>query len=190
MRKAAIIVENRNLHKLDKTIQSHMDKLPGWELIHISNKPINHFHDYNRLLTQREFWEIPYDKVLIFQHDSGILKEGADDFLDWDYVGSPWRTDASWARSDRAGGNGGISVRDVKAHHDLCCRLRYNPSNGNEDVWFTHNLPNVAPYEVCVKFACETEYKLGTIAYHAIEKHLSLTECINIKTQYESSGYI
>ena len=183
MKKAAIIVENRNIHNLDKIIQSHMDKLPGWDLIHYDNMIINNGMDYNRIIADPQFWEIDYDKVLIFQHDSGLLKKGADEFLDWDYVGAPWKASASWARHDRAGGNGGLSIRDVKAHRELLKVKQYDPGM-NEDVWFVHNLKNVAPFDVCQKFACETEYFLGTVGYHAIDKYLSLSQCIDIKTQY------
>tara|TARA_R110000782_G_scaffold30274_1_gene75268 strand:+ start:399 stop:956 length:558 start_codon:yes stop_codon:yes gene_type:complete len=185
MRKAAIIVENRNLPYLDRVIQNHMDHLPGFDLIHYSDMVVNSGHDYNNILTLPKFWDIDYDKVVIFQHDSGILRNGIEEFLDYDYVGSPWRASANWARYDRAGGNGGFSVRDVKAHRDLLRIKLYDPHVENEDVWFTRNLPNVAPYSVCVKFACETEYQLGTLGYHAIEKHMSTTEVNNILYQYE-----
>ena len=184
MRKAAIIVENRPLKNLFEIIEAHMRHLKGWDCILYDDEEINSPEDYNRLLTNPKFWDIDYDKILIFQHDSGILKKGADEFLDWDYVGSPWKTTASWARHDRAGGNGGLSIRDVKAHQKLLSEKQYNPKYGNEDVFFTHYLPNVAPYQVCQRFACETEYQLGTIGYHAIDKHLSVSECLNIKMQY------
>ena len=187
MRKAAIIVENRNLNGLDKTIQGHMDRLSDWDLIHYSDMIVNNGHDYNNILASPQFWEVDYDKVLIFQHDSMLLKNGADDFLDWDYVGSPWKASANWARHDRAGGNGGLSIRDVQAHRDLLKIKKYNPKYGNEDVFFTHHLPNVAPFDVCVRFACETEFKLGTIGYHQIENYLSLSQQIQIKMQYEQA---
>ena len=104
--------------------------------------------------------------------------------LQYDYVGAPWRVDAPWARPDRAGGNGGISIRDVKAHAELCNKKRYNASEGNEGVWFTHNLTNVAPYEVCKAFGVETEFTLDTCTYHAIDKHLTPDQCNLIKNQY------
>jgi hypothetical protein len=184
MRKAAIIVENRNLPYLDKVIQNHMDHLQGFDLIHYSDMIINSGHDYNNLIASPKFWEIDYDKIVIFQHDSGILRNGIDEFLDWDYVGSPWKVTANWARIDRAGGNGGLSVRDVKAHQDLLKIKKYDAKYGNEDVFFTHNLQNVAPYSVCVKFGVETEYQLGTYGWHAIDKHMSLTDTFKIKMQY------
>lgn len=186
MRKCAVIIDNRPSKELDQIIQRHMDFLPGWNLKHIHDVKINSGHDYNRLLTDHLFWErLPYDKVLIFQHDSMMLKEIPDDMLQYSYVGAPWFPNAPWATPDRRGGNGGISIRDVKAHIELTANRRWTPNEGNEDVWFSHNLPNVAPYEICSKFGVETEFKLGTCTYHAIDKHLTREQCEQIKTQYK-----
>jgi len=185
MKKCAIIVENRPLPNLSNIIASHMDYLPNWNLMHISDVPIKNGHDYNALMTDYQFWaNLRYDKVLIFQHDSMILREGIEEFLDYSYVGSPWKADAPWNTKDRRGGNGGFSIRDVKEHVKILSRLRYSPNQGNEDVFYSQNLTNVAPYEVCVKFGVETEFKLGALGYHAIDKHLTENECSQIINQY------
>ena len=164
-----------------------MDFLPNWNLMHIKDVQINDGNDYNRLLTDPTFWNnLKYDKVLIFQHDSMILREGVEEFLDYSYVGAPWKSDAPWAMPDRRGGNGGISVRDVRAHQRLLSHQRWSHNQGNEDVFFSKNLTHVAPYEVCAKFGVETEFKLGTFSYHAIDKHLTPDECNQIMTQYDT----
>jgi hypothetical protein len=189
MKYCAVIIDNRPSKELDVIIQKHMDYLPGWDLKHFSDFIINNGHDYNNILTDRKFWLLlhdeGYEKVLIFQHDSEILREGIEDFLDYSYVGSPWLSNAPWARADRAGGNGGISIRDVKDHLLLLDNHTYDARYGNEDVWYTHNLPNVAPYEICSKFGVETEFKLGAMCTHAINKHLTPDQCKQIRTQYE-----
>jgi hypothetical protein len=185
MKKCAIIIDNRPSKKLDEIIQRHMDFLPGWDLKQINNVVIRNLHDYNRILTEPKFWSnLNYDKVLIFQHDSMMLKEIPEEMLQYDYVGGPWKKNAPWNTPDRRGGNGGISIRDVKAHLELTQKSIYNPSKGNEDVWYSHNLPNVAPYEICCKFGVETEFMLGTCTYHAIDKHLTPEQCEQIKNQY------
>ena len=186
MKKCAIIIDNRPSKQLDETIQKHMDFLPDWDLKQINDIPINNGHDYNRVLTDYQFWaNLQYDKVLIFQHDSMMLKKIPDEFLNYSYVGAPWKANAPWNTTDRRGGNGGISIRDVKAHRLFTSNNHYNPSKGNEDVWFSNNLPNVAPYEICCKFGVETEFKLDTCTYHAIDKHLTKDEYNQIRTQYE-----
>lgn len=163
-----------------------MSFIPDWDLRHYDSYSIKNAEDYNRILTDIDFWaELPYDKVLIFQHDSMILRAFDENFYNYSYIGAPWKKEAPWSRKDRHGGNGGISFRDVSAHIHCLRRYRWDPSQGNEDVFFTHNLNNVAPYEICSKFGVETEYKLGTFSYHAIDKHLSVEECEKIKTQYE-----
>lgn len=190
MRKCAIIIDDRPSKQLDEIIDRHMDFLPGWDLINIHNLPISNGHDYNRILTDTRFWEnledLIYEKALIFQADSMMLKEIPDELLEYDFVGAPWKANAPWNTHDRRGGNGGISIRDVKAHALLTANNTYNTSEGNEDVWYSHNLPNVAPYEICSKFGVETEFKLGTCTYHAIDKHLTNDQCNQIINQYEN----
>ena len=186
MRKGAVIIDNRPSNQLSKVIDDHMKFLPDWELKYISDIPIRTAQDYNEILTDVKFWEsLPYDKVLIFQHDSMILRPFDDYFLEYSYIGAPWKKNAPWNTLDRRGGNGGISLRDVKAHIELLKKVKYHSSMGNEDVFFSHKLDNVAPYEVCSKFGVETEYNLGTFSYHAIDKHLTGDQCYKIKTQYK-----
>jgi len=184
----AVIVDNRPVPK--SVIDNHMDHLPGWDLMDISDVEIKNGADYNDIMTNSYFWITlkKYEKVLIFQHDSGILREGIDEFLDYDFVGSPWLESAPWARKDRAGGNGGISIRDVGATLELLNREKYNARYGNEDVWYVHNLGNVAPYEVCVKFGVETEYQLGTFCWHQIDNYLTKEQCNEIRNQYNTNG--
>lgn len=178
----AVLIENRPLPNLNEIIDRHLNFLPNWDFIHLK-PPVKNAHDYNKLLTNPNFWkQFKTEYVLIFQHDSGLLKEGIDEFinLDYDYYGAPWKDNAPWARKDRAAGNGGLSLRKVKPHIKVCTEKAYNYNMGNEDVYFSHNLPNVAPYEVCKKFSVETEYQLGTLGYHAIDKHLTKDQVDNI----------
>jgi hypothetical protein len=43
---------------------------------------------YNSILTNPNFWRgLKYDRVLVFQHDSGLLKHGIEHFLEWDFIG-------------------------------------------------------------------------------------------------------
>ena len=185
MRKCAIIIDNRVTETTKETIELHMAFLPGWDHLWFNRYSINDANDYNIILTDYQFWaNLDYDKVLIFQHDSMMLKEIPENMLNYSYVGAPWYDGAPWANKDRSGGNGGLSIRDVNAHKMLLSTRHWNSKEGNEDVFFSHHLKNVAPYEVCSKFSVETEFKLGTVGYHAIDKYLSENECKQIKTQY------
>jgi hypothetical protein len=172
----AVIVENRNID-VDVIIERHMKYLLGWDVEHLK-ADIKNAHDYNNLLTSEKFWSryLDHERVLIFQHDSGMLRDGVEELLEWDYVGAPWKLDAPWNTPDKSGGNGGFSLRNPKKSLNLIKEKPYHPRYGNEDVYYSHFLPlvggKVAPREVCQRFACETEFYLNTLGYHAIEKHL------------------
>jgi hypothetical protein len=186
MSKVAIIIDNRPSKELNDTIDSHMKFLPGWDLLNFNRYDIKNGEDYNKILTSYKFWaNLKYDVALVFQHDSMLLKEIPESMLKYDYVGAPWFDGAPWARKDRAGGNGGLSLRSVNAHRMLLSHTHWNNRYGNEDVFFSNKLHNVAPFNVCSKFSVETEFKLGTVGYHAIDKHLTKDECEKIKNQYE-----
>jgi len=137
---------------------------------------------YNKLLKSVTFWDsLPYDKVLIFQTDSFILREGIEEFLEWDYVGAAWKF-------QEHGGNGGLSLRSVNLMKHICKIAHF--TTRNEDVEFcnfmkTHNLGKLAPREVCHKFSVETIYGLGSLGCHAIDKWLKKNECENIINQYK-----
>lgn len=190
---SGVIVDSRPIS--NEVIDRHMDFLPGWDLNVFGNAykgikhycpPIRNFNDYNKVLTSEWFWQklINYDKILIFQHDSWILKGGIEDFLEWDLVGSPWK----WQKEPRKGGNGGFCIRNPKKCLDLIRKKPWNISYGYEDVYFTDYLHEVggkvAPYEVCKKWGCETIFELGTIGFHNIDKYLTPDQCKQIKNQY------
>lgn len=200
----AVIVDSRPIDR--RVIQSHMVYLPGWELFifcqpnSIQYKeefqcraaicpPISNLSQYNQFLTSAQFWDHlqEYDRVLIFQQDSRILRPGVEEFLEWDYVGSPWK----WQQEPRKGGNGGFSLRNPKKCLELVHKKPWSVTYGFEDVYFTNHLEEVggkvAPYEVCKKWGCETMFEMGTFGYHAINKYLSASEVEKIKTQYDKS---
>ena len=192
---AAVIVETRLISSIAQTIKDHMKYLPGWELIIFYGRPnvhlfnefeceknmvtVNTLWDYNHLMTDTYFWRhlTRYERVLVFQNDSGILHSGIDEFLQYDYIGGPWKF-------QHRGGNGGLSIRNPRAMFDLCRNNPYNKSLGYEDVYFSNHIENVAPREICEEFSVETIFKLGTLGYHAIDNWLSIKECNLIRNQY------
>lgn len=199
----ACIIETRALPNLIDIISSHMKHLEGWDLIVLgseNNKEIikENFPDarfinvgfdidiftYNKLLTSVAFWRIfRCNKVLIFQHDSFIFKPLKNKFFKYDYVGAPWKFQTH-------GGNGGLSLRGVRAMISVCEKYTYNEEqHGNEDVYFSNHLALsggiLAPREICKEFSVESIFALNTFGYHAIEKHLTKEQVDKIKTQYE-----
>lgn len=76
---------------------------------------------YNMLLKTPPLWRALRDrgveKALVFQTDTVLLRSGEalSAFLDYDYVGAPWRP-GIWAGCElNPVGNGGLSLRSVRA---------------------------------------------------------------------------
>jgi len=175
----AIIIENR--FDVTNIIERHMKFLSGWGVKHLK-EDVKSQMDYNYLLVSEPFWDrlIAFERVLIFQHDSEILREGVDEFLEWDMIGAPL-----WFQE--FGCNGGLSIRNPRVMKQICSMLPYKHDYGNEDVYFSnvmHNKYNLAPKEECEKFAAETKFRLGTFGAHDIDRYLTKEQCEQIRTQY------
>ncbi len=202
MNLAAVIVETRPLVNLKQVIEDHLKFLPKYTKLYVfgsthvdlllSQAEFKYeFHNvgvklsewgYNLLLTSKQFWEsIQEENVLIFQHDSEILRDGIEYFYRYDYAGAPWKFYPH-------GGNGGLSFRKKKAMID-CIEVRlWTQEQGNEDVYFSKILKSIEckmSRAACDLFSCETIFKLGTFGCHAIDKHLSKEECKQIRNQYK-----
>ena len=183
---AVVIVENRKDIQTRDILRHHKRFLPvEWEMRWYSIPSIVDAESYNAFMTSVSFWNdlLKYDRVLICQHDSGLLRKGVEEFLEWSYVGAPWKDDAPW--NPGQGGNGGLSLRDPKASLETIAKIPYHPKYGNEDAFYSKYMKNVAPKEVCEKFSVETQFKLGSMGYHAIDKYLSDLECSLIMNQYK-----
>jgi len=183
MKYGAIIIENR--FDVSDVIENYKKFLPNnWEVSHL-NTQVDSMLEYNRVLTSIEFWaHSKFERELVFQYDSALLRSGIEEFLEWDYVGAPWKF-------QEHGGNGGLSLRNPMAMVWCIKQQPWDPSLGNEDVYFSNLLKDspfkLAPRYVCERFSCETIYKEGTLGYHAIEKYLTPEEITKIKTQYEQN---
>jgi len=196
---AAVIVDTRRV-SLYQVIIEHLYYLPKYTKLYIFSSEdnrhlqemlncefhvveINDIRGYNKLLKSIEFWnKIKEENILIFQEDSRLLRTGIEDFYEYDYIGASWNFHPFV-------GNGGLSFRHKSAMLkviDYC-----DPSNEvNEDIYFSWGCKvlklNIAPVEIANKFSCETQFNLGSLGYHAIEKHLTVEQVNQIKQQYES----
>jgi len=186
MKKGVVLIENRK-ELIKPTIDKHMQFIPqSWGLKIYDEFAIKTLNDYNKILTSKSFWEsVPFEKVLIIQHDSEIFRDGIDLFTDYDYAGAPWKF-------QQHGGNGGLSIRTKEAMIDIAENFPYRNAtlDGYEDVYFCNwlqSLPkyNLAPPEICSSFSCESIFKLGTLGAHAIDKYLTKDQCEQIRNQYK-----
>lgn len=195
---AAVIVDSRPIDP--KVIEDHMKFLPGWELylfiqpnsVHLREQfdckaaicpNIQSLNDYNRFMTGTPFWNKlkDYDRVLIFQQDSGLLREGIEEFLPYDFIGAPIKH-IPFPRM-----NGGLSIRNPRKMLEVIEKCRWNGLN--EDMFFCEgimriggNLPDI---QTASRFSVETVFKLGSLGFHACFKYLSPAENEQIMTQYD-----
>lgn len=213
MKLAYILVETRE-ELIQKTCDRHLPFLPVGDLIVYTYKEhfnslknqLNKFknnlileeihdrpfevHNVNLLFTTKDFWDkhSNYDRVLIFQSDSEILKTGIEEFLEYDYIGAPWKTyDKHYFPYV---GNGGLSLRNPKIISKILTNNTWGKDMG-EDLFLcrcmiNQNIGKLAPLEVAQKFSVESVFSLGTLGAHAIDKWLSKDECNLIRTQYDN----
>lgn len=209
MKLQAAIVETRELKNIREIVDGHLKFLPhgiqtvffhsegNYEFLRRELKGIDVKYvkisasslsasAYNHLLTQKKFWEMfDAEKILIFQHDSRLLRTGIEEFYPLDFVGAPLY------HIDFPAMNGGLSLRGKDAMLKILTNYTYNENHhGNEDIFFTSHLRmsggKLATRQEADRFACETIYTLGTLGCHAIEKYLNRENCYEIITQYNN----
>ncbi|KJZ72937.1 hypothetical protein HIM_07700 [Hirsutella minnesotensis 3608] len=94
----------------------------------------------SRFLTSRWLYETavgPAEWLLVFQTDSMVCANSmlsVDDFLEFDWVGSPWNPEGTW------GGNGGLSMRRVSRILEILRNQERTADSDPEDVWFSERL--------------------------------------------------
>jgi len=107
--------------------------------------------NYNNLLvdTQNFYDKIKSDYFLVFQTDSCLLREGIDEFMQYDYVGAPWDANTF--------GNGGLSIRGKKMCIQIC--KTYKRERLPEDVFFSRNMKlekaNLPTWNKAAEFSIE-----------------------------------
>lgn len=178
----AVIVETRQIQNLDEIIDNHVRFLPKeWGLMVIKDVVVNSLSEYNRLLTSKAFWNrIQFDKILIFQSDSRLLRTGIDEFLEYDFIGAPLYHVPFPAM------NGGLSLRSKKSMIEVIEKYPYY--GGNEDMYFCNGLRHIRgklpTKEMAQKFSVETIFGYGSLGVHAIEKWHTPEQCELILNQY------
>jgi hypothetical protein len=121
------------------------------EIVHLEElDDITTFHIdiYNNILKNSKFWRsLRAKKCIVVQNDGFIVREGAEEFLKYDYVGAPW-ADASGneylrdhVNSDMVG-NGGLSLRSVSKMIEITDKYV-----DEKRILFFHNI-NYIPEDV------------------------------------------
>lgn len=152
------------LDTIKNKLSSHEKRISLINL-NVDNLTIN---QYNELLTSYEFYEkIPTETFLIFQTDSGICSKNKDiinEFLEYDYVGSPWYV--SSLKNKNSVGNGGLSLRKKTKMIERLSNLN-ELNNLNEDEFFSSSNTMYFPTkEKAVLFGVEQVYNIGSFGFH------------------------
>lgn len=174
------IVDNK--HNCNEVIHNHYKFLPSDTIIkYVCDDTIQSKDDYSRLLMSRAFWEqFETESILIFQHDSMLLRKGIEEFLQYDYVGASWEFEPYV-------GNGGLSLRKKSAILAVIDNYKQH-MNLPEDMYFGYGCIelglNLAPVDIADRFSVETKFIMGSMGYHQIESYFSVEQCELIKNQY------
>lgn len=110
---------------------------------------VNNNIDYNKLLLDKEFWKmLDGEKILIHQFDAFILKNNIEEFLSYDYLGSP-----CYYEGKELIYNGGFSIRTKQVMIDLL--ETHKPKDISEDIFFSRNME--IHKEISSKFSFQEE---------------------------------
>lgn len=171
------IIKNNKMNNRSKLISLEKDNLS--------------INDYNRLFYTEYFYKnIDTDYFLIFQTDTLISNKYKDNiykFLDYDYVGAPWKT-------INKVGNGGLSLRKKTKMLEMLRKGGYIKDNGEfhyEDRFFTNTFGNdigislnTPSIEQAKEFSVETIFSFNSFGLHKPWDYLSKTELNLLKNNF------
>ena len=185
----------------DQEIPTTIKYIPGLSQL-LEDKRMKSLFNMCMVMTTPEFWKdyFDYERVLIFQRDTAILRGGIEGFFEYDYVGAPCY---NFVR-DQTIQNGGLSLRNPRVM-EYICRLygwktdiqdmmvvgQYSSASFfAEDIFFClrlikHNAGKLAPLDVSQRFSVESRFTLGTLGYHRIDAYLTEDEQKQVKEQYK-----
>ena len=130
---------------------------------------------YSALLKMPQFYEnfINWSHVLIYQTDALLFRKIPDFYFNYDYIGAPWIENNQWTKYNA--GNGGFSLRNVKACIRACECFRNTPHEkihrGNEDGHFCNQDDFIYPEansDIHKHFAVERVKCMQPVGCHQI----------------------
>jgi hypothetical protein len=182
-----ILHSDKNKDYLNNVIQNIPNAAERIQKVKINVDNL-HPSEYSDMFFHKEFYEcIPTEMFLVFQTDSMILPENKDkilDFMEYDYVGSPWPL--SNGDNPMEVGNGGLSLRrkckmlELLSHLDEEYLKKKNIHRGKtyyiEDVFFCGKYHEGVElkkpsYEKSKEFASEADIGIDPFGIHACWKY-------------------
>jgi hypothetical protein len=167
---------------------------------------------YSLFLASIGFWDLFIgEKILIYQEDTFIFKNNIMEFIQWDYIGAPWRK----CQNDTPNcvGNGGLSLRSKQTMIDVIKQISITETNYNsstldyiritnsscppEDVYFSKNMQElnigkVADWDTACNFSSESILNCDSFGAHAmwnVYTNKSWKKCI-YNSLYNKTCYI
>lgn len=148
---------NNIVKKINKKFENRV------ELVNLNIENLNQI-EYSKLFATKSiiYDHIDSDIFLVFQTDSMILKKNAhliNDFLDYDYVGSPWLI-SNYIPTKECDyvGNGGFSLRNKNKMLEIIEKINWNDkhelSDQLEDLYFSKKYHNINVKKPDYKKAC------------------------------------
>lgn len=139
------------------------------QFINLNVKNID-IEGYNKIMLSKEFHKsIPTDKFLVFQTDVITFKPLHKKFLEYDYIGAPWKKEFHKEYKAEVG-NGGLSIRSKKAMLKILELGIERKENQPEDLYLAQILKSkkfkVAPYNVAFEFSTEDDYNPNAFGCH------------------------
>lgn len=150
------------------------------KIIKLNCDNLENIHIYTQILTSLDFWKFFVgDKILIYQEDTCIFKHNINDFLEWDYIGAPFK------KKDNTNsihiGNGGFSLRTKQIMIDVINKInQITPpiqlDNIPEDLYFSnnmikYNIGKIADYQTALQFSTEYIVHEDTVGGHSFFLH-------------------
>ena len=129
---------------------------------------------------------IPTDKFLVFQTDVITFKPLDKKFLEYDYIGAPWKKELH-ADYRAEVGNGGLSIRSKLAMLKIISQNIPRLKNQPEDLYLAQILKkqnfHVASYESAKEFATEDVFNLNTFGCHKSWELIKFVELKQLLSQ-------
>jgi len=156
------------------------DKLKKWKNVIYMNIGVDNLtiNEYNKFMINPCFWKslkiIGCKHALLFQTDVLLLKDNIDDYLQYDFIGAPWK-DNYYNIED--GYNGGFSLRNVDTLLQITSTKKHlileNTGNiVNEDIYFAYymksnkNIYSLPNKDTAMSFSMETIYSEDPCGLH------------------------
>lgn len=143
---------------------------------------------YNSLKKHADTWRcLSSEKLLWIELDCLLVQPGINDFLQWDYVGAPWRTEIAISPNCRVG-NGGLSLRSRSAMLQIADSSTDDPIPNpsviyTEDLYFCINMQlcnqqqpgsfKIPDVETAANFSVESIYSPSPKGLHKCWEYLS-----------------